>query len=128
MFCILAIIDCKGDFGFRNWDFGFCVIKVAGFRVRITLTLTTNLTKEDPHEMNKKDLEQRTKGFALRIIKFVASLPMGSVADVLGYQLLKAGTSVGANYRAACKGKSKPDFIAKLAIVEEEAEDRKSVV
>jgi len=71
--------------------------------------------------MNKKDLEQRTKGFALRIIKFVASLPMGSVADVLGYQLLKAGTSVGANYREANRAQSRNDFIHKIAIVEKES-------
>jgi four helix bundle protein len=48
--------------------------------------------------VNKKDLERRTKEFALRIIKFVAALPKSKTADVLGYQLLKAGTSVGANY------------------------------
>jgi len=47
--------------------------------------------------MNKKDLEERTKQFALRVIAFVASLPTGRICDVLGYQLLKAGTSVGAN-------------------------------
>ena len=71
--------------------------------------------------MNKKDLEQRTKGFALRIIKFVASLPMGRIADVLGYQLLKAGTSVGANYREANRAQSRNDFIHKIAIVEKES-------
>jgi len=51
--------------------------------------------------MNKKELEQRTKRFALRVIAFVSRLPRGRMADVLGYQLLKAGTSVGGNYREA---------------------------
>ena len=71
--------------------------------------------------MNKKELEQRTKRFALRIIAFVSSLPLGRMADVLGYQLLKAGTSVGANYREANRAQSRNDFIHKIAIVEKES-------
>ena len=70
--------------------------------------------------MNKIDLENRTKEFALRIIKFVAALPKNKVADVLGYQLLKSGTSVGANYREANRGESRADFIHKVGIVEKE--------
>jgi four helix bundle protein len=70
--------------------------------------------------MNKIDLENRTKEFALRIIKFVAALPKNRVADVLGYQLLKSGTSVGANYREANRGESRADFIHKVGIVEKE--------
>ena len=57
------------------------------------------------------------------IIKLVESLPRGRAAEVIGRQLLRAGTSVGANYRAACRGRSRADFIAKMGIVEEEADE-----
>ncbi len=73
--------------------------------------------------MNADDLKRRTKVFALRIIKLVESLPPGRAADVIGRQLVKCGTSVGANYRAGCRAKSRADFIAKLGIVEEEADE-----
>ena len=73
--------------------------------------------------MNKKDLEERTKRFALRIIKFVATLPVGRVGDVITYQLVKAGTSVGANYREANRAESRKDFIHKIAIVEKESSE-----
>jgi four helix bundle protein len=59
----------------------------------------------------------------LQIIKLLEKLPRGRTADVLGRQLLKAGTSVGANYRAACRAKSPADFISKMGIVEEEADE-----
>jgi four helix bundle protein len=71
--------------------------------------------------VNKYELEQRTKDFALRIIRFVAAMPKSNVSSVLGYQLLKSGTSVGANYREANRSESRNDFIHKLAIVEKEA-------
>ncbi|MBU4446867.1 MAG: four helix bundle protein [Candidatus Marinimicrobia bacterium] len=73
--------------------------------------------------MTKDEIKKRTKKFALRIIKLVESLPKGKITDVIGRQLLRAGTSVGANYRAACRGRSKADFISKLGIVEEEADE-----
>lgn len=73
--------------------------------------------------MNKKDFEKRTKQFALRVIAFVASLPAGRICDVLGYQLPKAGTSVGANYREANRAESRKDFIHKIAIVEKESSE-----
>jgi len=60
---------------------------------------------------------------ALEIIRLVESLPRNRTADVIGRQLLRSGTSIGANYRAACRGKSKADVIFKLAIVEEEADE-----
>jgi four helix bundle protein len=60
---------------------------------------------------------------ALEIIALVESLPRSRTADVIGRQLLRSGTSIGANYRAACRGKSKADVISKLAIVEEEADE-----
>jgi len=68
-------------------------------------------------------LKERTKAFALRIINLVEGLPRSRTADVLGKQLLEAGTSVGANYRAACRAKSPADFVAKMGIVEEEADE-----
>ena len=71
----------------------------------------------------RNDLKLRTKSFALRIIGLVDNLPVGRTAEVIGRQLLRSGTSVGANYRAACRAKSAADFIAKLGIVEEEADE-----
>jgi four helix bundle protein len=68
-------------------------------------------------------LKERTKSFALQIIKLVEALPRGRTANVLGRQLLGAGTSVGANYRAACRAKSPADFISKMGIVKEEADE-----
>jgi four helix bundle protein len=73
--------------------------------------------------MNEEQLKQRTKQFALRVIKLVEALPKGRTADVIGKQLLRSATSVGANYRAACRARSKADFIAKIGIVEEEADE-----
>ena len=72
---------------------------------------------------NQNYLKERTKAFALAIIRLVEGLPRGRTGDVLGGQLLDAGTSVGANYRAACRAKSPADFISKMGIVEEEADE-----
>ena len=73
--------------------------------------------------MDAEDLKQRTKLFALRILKLVAALPNNLQGRTVGGQLVRAGTSVGSNYRAACRGRSKAEFIAKLGIVEEEADE-----
>ena len=73
--------------------------------------------------MGKIELEERTKTFALKVIAFVSSLPKNRVTDVLGYQLLKAGTSIGANYREANRAESRNDFIHKIGIVEKEASE-----
>ena len=73
--------------------------------------------------MDKKELEKRTKKFALEVIRFVAELPKTKITDVLGYQLLKCGTSIGANYREANRAQSRQDFIHKIAIVEKEASE-----
>ena len=73
--------------------------------------------------MTKQELLQRTKSYALRVIKAVQALPRDDVAKVLGKQLLRAGTSVGANYRAACRARSTADFVGKLKIVEEEGDE-----
>lgn len=73
--------------------------------------------------MNEDTMKARTKMFALRVIKLTESLPTTRAADVIGKQLLRSATSVGANYRASRRGKSRADFIHKLAIVEEEADE-----
>ena len=69
----------------------------------------------------KNDLELRTKRFALDVIKFITSLKPSRPTDVIARQLLKSGTSIGANYREAVRAESRPDFIHKLAICEKEA-------
>jgi four helix bundle protein len=73
--------------------------------------------------MDKFELEKRTKRFALRIIAFVATLPQNKACAVIEYQLVKAGTSVGANYREANRAESRADFIHKIAIVEKECSE-----
>jgi len=71
--------------------------------------------------VDKAELERRTKAFALRVIHFVGGLPRSRIADVVGYQLAKAGTSIGANYCEANRAESRNDFIHKIGIVEKEA-------
>jgi len=73
--------------------------------------------------MDYENLKKRTKAFALQIIKLVESLPNNKTCDVIGKQLLRSGTSVGANYRAACRAKSRADFISKMGNVEEETDE-----
>ena len=68
-------------------------------------------------------LKARTRLFALAIIRLVEDLPRGRAADVIGNQLLRAGTAVGANYRSACRARSRREFAAKMGIVEEEADE-----
>ncbi len=73
--------------------------------------------------MNNADLKQRTKEFALRVIRMTDALPKRMAADVLGRQLIRSATSVAANYRGACRARSRADFVAKMGIVEEEADE-----
>ncbi len=73
--------------------------------------------------MNDAELKQRTKEFALRTIRLVDALPRRVVADVLGRQLTRSATSVAANYRSACRAKSRADFISKMGTVEEETDE-----
>lgn len=70
-----------------------------------------------------EDLPQRTKRFALRVVRLYKSLPKSDDARILGKQILRSGTSVGANYRAACRARSRAEFVAKLGIVLEEADE-----
>jgi four helix bundle protein len=70
-----------------------------------------------------EQLRDRTKAFAIRIVRLYRSLPKSTEAQVLGKQLLRSGTSVAANYRAVCRARSKAEFIAKIGIVLEEADE-----
>lgn len=74
-------------------------------------------------EMRPGDLRDRTKAFALRVIGLFRSLPYRADNQVLGKQLLRCGTSVAANYRAACRARSKAEFVARIGVVAEEADE-----
>lgn len=71
----------------------------------------------------KEKLKERTKTFAINVIKLIQGLPRNKEVDVLTNQLLRSATSVGANYRAACRARSQANFISKITIVEEEADE-----
>ena len=71
----------------------------------------------------QEQLRDRTKAFAVRVVKVYRSLPYRTDAQVLGKQLLRCGTAVAANYRAACRARSKAEWIAKIGIVVEEADE-----
>ena len=73
--------------------------------------------------MNSEDLKKRLKIFALRIIKLSESLPNNITGKTIGNQIIRSGTSLGANYRSACLGKSDKDFLNKLKMVEEELDE-----
>jgi four helix bundle protein len=73
--------------------------------------------------MTREEMKARTKSFANRIVKLCEALPDKWIAKTLGRQLLRSGTSVGANYRAVCRAKSNADFINKLRVVEEECDE-----
>ncbi len=73
--------------------------------------------------MNSEELKTRKRGFALRIIRLAESLPEAPAAKVIRNQLLRCRSSIGANYRAACRARSKADFVSKMGIVEEEADE-----
>ncbi len=73
--------------------------------------------------MDKETLKLRTRRFALAVIQLVEGMPKSMSSTVIGRQVMRAGTAVGANYRAACRARSRAEFIAKLGIVEEEADE-----
>lgn len=73
--------------------------------------------------MTKEELKRRTKSFAIRVFKFLMEIEKTKVVDVISYQLFKSSSSVAANYRAVCRGKSDSDFLNKLKIVDEEADE-----
>jgi four helix bundle protein len=73
--------------------------------------------------MNSTELKIRTKQFAIDVIRFVDSQPSSKTFEILGRQLIRSASSVGANYRSACRARSRADFISKISIVEEEADE-----
>jgi len=78
---------------------------------------------QNPKMQKHNDLKDRTRRFALAVITFCEQLPKDETSKILGRQSLRAGCSVGANYRAACRAKSKADFISKMGTVLEEADE-----
>ena len=70
-----------------------------------------------------EELKNRTKQFAIRIVKLFRSLPKTEEARIIGKQVLRSGTSIAANYRAVCRARSKAEFISRLGVVEEEADE-----
>lgn len=77
----------------------------------------------DAVDQSPGDLKERTKAFAVRIIRLYAALPMETVAQVVGKQLLRSGTSVGAHYREACRARSPAEFISKIEVALQELEE-----
>lgn len=87
-------------------------------------TLSSNrLVPNQKSKMTEAEFKLRTREFGLRVIRLVSSLPKGMVEDVLARQLLRSATSVGANYRSACRARSGAEMVSRLAIVEEEADE-----
>lgn len=73
--------------------------------------------------MNAEDMKRRTREFGVRVAKLAASFPASRMGNVIGNQLMRSGTSVPANYRAACRARSKAEFVSRLGVVEEEADE-----
>ncbi len=70
-----------------------------------------------------EDLKERMKRFGLAVIRLAGKLPAGRVGQIIETQMVKSGTSAGTNYRAACRARSRADFISKMGIVEEELDE-----
>ncbi|MEP6956425.1 MAG: four helix bundle protein [Chthoniobacterales bacterium] len=73
--------------------------------------------------MNRDEIKERTKQFALRVMRLIDAMPNSAKGRAIAAQLVRSGTSVAANYRAACRGRSRAEFIAKIGVVEEEADE-----
>jgi four helix bundle protein len=73
--------------------------------------------------VNPEELKARSKAFAVRVVKMTEALPKTRAADIVARQLIRSATSVGANYRAACRARSHKEFTARIGIVEEEADE-----
>ncbi len=83
----------------------------------------TRNAEQQGRVLPSRDLRERAKAFAVGVIRLVQDLPRDRAADVIGHQLLRAGTSVAANYRSARRARSRREFLAKMGIVEEEADE-----
>jgi four helix bundle protein len=103
------------NFGFRISDFGLRI-----FEISVIKDLFCESKKPT---MIKEELKNRTKKFALMIIRLVDDLPNTKAGNTIGNQIIRAGTSVAANYRSACRARSSADFISKVTIVEEECDE-----
>lgn len=82
-----------------------------------------NVRMDNQPNLNSEELKNRTKKLAIEVIHLVESLPQCMATDVIGKQVIRSITSVAANYRSACRARSRADFINKLGIVEEEADE-----
>jgi four helix bundle protein len=98
-------------------------LRISECGLQIKETYLFQSTIRNGEGMNADELKKRTRAFSLRLIRLVEALPPSRTADVIGKQLLRCGTSVGANYRASCRARSQADFISKMGIVEEEADE-----
>jgi four helix bundle protein len=103
----------------KEFPIADCRLPIADCR----LTIDRTSRSEKGIEMNKDDLKARTKQFSLRVLRLVDALPNSKSGNAIGGQLVRSGTSVGSNYRAACRGRSRAEFIAKIGVVEEEADE-----
>jgi four helix bundle protein len=95
------------------------ILSAGGFDFQFSIY---NLQLERPL-VTERELKDRTKNMALRVMRLALSLPKNSASEVLGRQIIRSATSVAANYRAACRARSRKDFVNKLGIVEEEADE-----
>lgn len=95
-------------------DFGMFRVRIADFGVR---------NEKERGQMQQSILKDRIRAFAIAVIKFAGALPRNRTADIIARQIIRSGASVGANYRAACRARSRAEFIAKMGIVEEEADE-----
>lgn len=91
-------------------DFRYLILDCSGENLKLNI-------------MTSNELKLRTKNFAIRIIKLTESLPNNSTSKIIGNQLIRSATSIGANYRSACRSRSKVEFISKIKIVEEESDE-----
>jgi four helix bundle protein len=82
-----------------------------------------HIEQDGGEKMNQEQMKMRTKEFAKRVISLCRQLPTSREGQLIGTQFFRAGTSVGANYRSACRARSKADFVAKLGIVLEETDE-----
>ena len=109
------------DLRFTIYGLRFTIFFKGSYYLLILDRLMFEITKSQ--EMDKKIFQEKTMNLAVRILRMVESMPQTNVANVLGKQIIRSSTSVGANYRAACRAKSPRDFINNLKIVEEEADE-----
>jgi four helix bundle protein len=123
--CGMRNVECglrTADCGMRNVEFGMW----NGVDERFGIMWEKGCRRfgiGQNKSMDNKDLKLRTKHFAIGIIRICEGLSKSRSAEVIGKQLLRSGTSVGSNYRAACRARSPADFIAKMGIVEEECDE-----